>query len=318
MTRVSRSFAVVAVLLVVLAGAASRSAAQRWAKHKSDQAQAVVPQTNSMTVWQARRAVIPGLKASLSTTAWARNRAFSLTIHPESVRVNAGSIEWSADMSYWATQSKFASYAGSCVIDLRSVGTLEAVSAGRGQYEVLQDGNNLAFSCVDMGEYYEKAIGLLGTPSEAQALAGALNRLRAAARGEDREFQGDAFGEFQQKAAAWRALEVKPAISEEVRRHRLLAEHAVSEKQFDAAVEEYEAGLEIDPTWPEGHFNAALLCAELKYYSEAMDHMRAYLELAPDAPDAQAARDQTIIWEAELKKARVTERSAYPTAGGSR
>ena len=151
--------------------------------------------------------------------------------------------------------------------------------------------------------YYDKAIGLLSTPGEVQALTDALNRLRSAARGEDQETQGDACREFQQKAAAWRALPVKPAISEEVRQHRLLAEHAVDEKKFIDAVEEYEAGLEINPTWPEGHFNAALLCAEIKYYSEAIHHMRAYLELVPDAPDAQAVRDQMIIWDAELKKA---------------
>jgi len=151
--------------------------------------------------------------------------------------------------------------------------------------------------------YYDKAIGLLSTPGEVQALTDALNRLRSAARGEDQETQGDAWREFQQKAAAWRALPVKPAISEEVRQHRLLAEHAVDEKKFIDAVEEYEAGLEINPTWPEGHFNAALLCAEIKYYSEAIHHMRAYLELVPDAPDAQAVRDQMIIWDAELKKA---------------
>jgi tetratricopeptide (TPR) repeat protein len=139
---------------------------------------------------------------------------------------------------------------------------------------------------------------------DAQAFADAINSLRASARGEDREFLAADWRQFQQEAATWRALEVKPAISEEVRKRRLLAESAVAEKQFGEAVEEYEAGLEINPTWPEGHFNAALLCAELGYRSEAIHHMRAYLELVPEAPDAQAARDQMIIWEAELKKTR--------------
>ena len=86
-----------------------------------------------------------------------------------------------------------------------------------------------------------------------------------------------------------------------VRKYRLLAENAVKENRFDSAVEEYEAGLEINPTWPEGHFNAALLYAELGYYPEAMHHMRAYLELTPEAPDAQQARDQVVIWEAKLR-----------------
>jgi tetratricopeptide (TPR) repeat protein len=154
--------------------------------------------------------------------------------------------------------------------------------------------------------YSSELLGTIAWPSpgEAQAFATAVNRLRSAARGEDQEVQAGSWLVFQQQAAAWRALAVKPAISEEVRRHRLLAEHSVNEKQFDAAVEEYEAGLEIDPTWPEGHFNSALLCAELGYYSEALHHMRAYLELVPEAQDAQSARDQMIIWEADLRKIR--------------
>jgi hypothetical protein len=32
--------------------------------------------------------------------------------------------------------------------------------------------------------------------------------------------------------------------------------------------------------------------------------MRAYVELVPEAPDASQARDQMVIWEAELAKAR--------------
>jgi len=30
--------------------------------------------------------------------------------------------------------------------------------------------------------------------------------------------------------------------------------------------------------------------------------MQAYLELVPDAPDAQGARDQIVIWKAKLEK----------------
>ncbi len=81
----------------------------------------------------------------------------------------------------------------------------------------------------------------------------------------------------------------------------MLAENAVKERQFDAAVEEYEAGLEIDPVWPEGHFNAALLSAELGYFAEAIRHMRCYLELLPEAPDAASVRDQIVIWESKAK-----------------
>jgi tetratricopeptide (TPR) repeat protein len=106
-----------------------------------------------------------------------------------------------------------------------------------------------------------------------------------------------AWADFQQKAAAWRALPVKPAISEDVRRERVLAENNVNEKEFISAVNHYESALKMNPVWPEGHFNAALIYAELKNYDKAVWHMRAYVELLPGAPDAQGARDQIIIWQ---------------------
>jgi len=88
---------------------------------------------------------------------------------------------------------------------------------------------------------------------------------------------------------------------DDVKRERLLAENAVSEKRFQDAVNHYEAGLKLNPMWPEGHFNAALVSAELTNYDKAVWHMRAYVELAPNAPDTEEARNQIIIWQDKLK-----------------
>ncbi len=110
-----------------------------------------------------------------------------------------------------------------------------------------------------------------------------------------------AWVDFQQKAAAWRALPVKPPIAEEVRLERVQAENAISEKRLADSVDHYESGLKIDPVWPEGHFNAALIYAELENYDKAIWHMRAYVELVPDAPDARAGRDQIAIWQDKVK-----------------
>ena len=63
-----------------------------------------------------------------------------------------------------------------------------------------------------------------------------------------------------------------------------------------------EAGLADYPVWPEGQFNAALLSAEMGYFPEAVRHMRCYLELVPEAADAQAARDQIVIWQSQMKR----------------
>jgi len=110
-----------------------------------------------------------------------------------------------------------------------------------------------------------------------------------------------AWADFQQKAAAWRALPVKPSLSDDLKRERLLAENAVSEKRFQDAVSHYEAGLKLNPMWPEGHFNAALIEAELEDYDKAIWNMRAYVELVPDATDAREARDQIAIWQDKMK-----------------
>jgi tetratricopeptide (TPR) repeat protein len=108
--------------------------------------------------------------------------------------------------------------------------------------------------------------------------------------------------DFQPRAAAWRALPARPPLSEAVRKQLLLAEDAVNQKQFEAAAAAYDAGTEIDPMWPEGHFNAAAIYGELKDYDDAVWHMRCYLELIPNAPDAQNARDQMLLWQAKAEQ----------------
>jgi tetratricopeptide (TPR) repeat protein len=144
-------------------------------------------------------------------------------------------------------------------------------------------------------------------------LAKALNRLREMA-GE----QGMALRNFSQAAAEWRALPTKPPIPEEVRAQRLLAETALKEQQAGKALSHYETGVEFYPVWPEGRFNAALIAAELKFYSEAVEQMRAYLELTPDSPDAQSARDQIVIWQDKATQSAAASPQAQSPRGGKR
>lgn len=130
----------------------------------------------------------------------------------------------------------------------------------------------------------------------AQEFADAFNRLLYAA------YRDEEATAFRAAAQAWRENPAKPPLSPEPSRHRILAEHAFQEKDFDGAVEHYESGLEIQPMWPEGWFNLALIYAELKNYADATDRMKHYLELVPDAPDANDARTQMIIWEDKAAK----------------
>jgi hypothetical protein len=106
--------------------------------------------------------------------------------------------------------------------------------------------------------------------------------------------------EFKPKAAEWRQLAVKPELPEEAHRHQVLAENAYQSKDIGKAIAEYEAALRAYPLWPEGHYNLAMLAGEIggrPGYDLAIFHMKSYLELLPEAPDARAAKDSVIVWE---------------------
>jgi regulator of sirC expression with transglutaminase-like and TPR domain len=60
--------------------------------------------------------------------------------------------------------------------------------------------------------------------------------------------------------------------------------------------------VEVQPTWPNGWWNLALIYADQRHYPDAVDCMKHYLELVPDAPDAKEAREQMIIWEDRAKQ----------------
>jgi tetratricopeptide (TPR) repeat protein len=103
-----------------------------------------------------------------------------------------------------------------------------------------------------------------------------------------------ALADFQEKVNAWRALP-KKSLPEEARRFRVLADDAVQNKEFDKAANYYEQGLEIDPMWPAGQFNAAMIYKELNSYAMAAMHLKRYLVLKPE--DVKTYRDQMYIWE---------------------
>lgn len=130
----------------------------------------------------------------------------------------------------------------------------------------------------------------------AQDFADAFNRLvYAASRNEE-------LTPFRAAAQAWRENPVKPPLSPEADRHRILAENAIKEKNMADAVAHFESALEIQPMWPPGWFNLALIYAEQNDYADATDRMKHYLELVPDAPDAKDAREQMVIWEDKAAK----------------
>ena len=267
MKRAVRSFAAVIALLFLLIPALEAT----------EQAKTNTTSAPSMTLWQARRAVVAGLSA----------RGYRLLVDPRSFRFTLDDFEFDA-VVYKKHQQHYK-------VDLR---TLEPVFAQRrglgwGNEHVLrnQAGRDLAYPLS------EKGFGEGDPAAAAGSLAAALNCLRA--------FAGkasDPFRTFTQQAALWRALTNKPPLPEEVRVRRMLAEDAVRNNKPEDALNLYELGVQIYPMWPQGWFNAAVVAANLGYYVDAAEHMQAYLELMPDAADAQAARDQIAMWQYKAKQ----------------
>jgi tetratricopeptide (TPR) repeat protein len=135
---------------------------------------------------------------------------------------------------------------------------------------------------------------------DSERFAAALEYVSAAARQKTQaEIDAD-WTHFQEQLKAWREATTKPSMPESAREHQVLAEYAFKEKNTDKAMLEYTEALKIFSTWPEGQFNLATLCGEAKHYQCAVLHMKEYLELSPDSPDAQAAKDSIIIWKDKL------------------
>jgi tetratricopeptide (TPR) repeat protein len=106
---------------------------------------------------------------------------------------------------------------------------------------------------------------------------------------------------FREMAAQYRASPQKP-LPDKISRCDVLAKTAILTKDYDRAIDIYEDGLKEMPTWAVGHFNVAILLGNSKSYNSAILHMKMYLELEPNAPDALSAQDQIYIWEQKTSK----------------
>ncbi len=108
---------------------------------------------------------------------------------------------------------------------------------------------------------------------------------------------------FESKAAEYRALTVKPPVSEEQRRYIVQANALSQRKAYAEALELYLKAVELDSvSYPGAYFNMALLSAQMKWFNSAISYMKQYLLLVPDAKDARSAQDKIYEWEFLIKK----------------
>jgi tetratricopeptide (TPR) repeat protein len=102
---------------------------------------------------------------------------------------------------------------------------------------------------------------------------------------------------FKAIAIKYQSMRTRPPIPEGARRFQVQAELAINQKEFNKAVNLYFEALIIAPWWAEGHFNCALILGELNCYDGAINEMRKYLFLVPNARDARAVKDMIYRWE---------------------
>ena len=102
---------------------------------------------------------------------------------------------------------------------------------------------------------------------------------------------------FDLTAKSYREAPIKPELPEGAVRFKAQAEGAVREKRFDAAADLYEEGLGVAPWWPAGHYNRGLILGELKEYDEAVDELKRYLKVDPEASNARAVQLKIYEWE---------------------
>jgi len=108
---------------------------------------------------------------------------------------------------------------------------------------------------------------------------------------------------FKEKAAQYRALKTKPPVSEQQREYIVQANALTQRKDYAGAIDLSLKALDLDPvSYPGAYFNLALLSAQQNHFKSAIDYMKQYLMLVPDAPDARGAQDKIYEWKLMIQK----------------
>jgi len=105
---------------------------------------------------------------------------------------------------------------------------------------------------------------------------------------------------FSPVAQQYKSLAVKPDLNEEARRFLVQATTATEEKRYTDAINLLEKAINVDPAYPQAHFNRALLWPKFNINKAAILEMKKYLMLVPDASDARASQDKIYEWEGKI------------------
>ena len=103
----------------------------------------------------------------------------------------------------------------------------------------------------------------------------------------------------------YRIMSTDPRLSvlpEEARKYALRGDVLTEEGKCGEAVKEYRKAVQVAPYIAKLYFNTAMIYGELKKYPQAIHNMKSYLNLAPEAPNVRAAKDQIYKWEFAMEK----------------
>ncbi|RPH28717.1 tetratricopeptide repeat protein [bacterium] len=115
--------------------------------------------------------------------------------------------------------------------------------------------------------------------------------------------QDERAARLESRADEYRALAVKPPVTEEQRKLIVQANVLNQQQDYTGAIALYLQAIDLDPvSYPGAYFNLALLSAQMKRYNTAIRYMKQYLQLAPEPADARSAQDKIYEWELLGKK----------------
>ena len=103
----------------------------------------------------------------------------------------------------------------------------------------------------------------------------------------------------------YRIMNMDPRLSglpEEAIKYTLRGDVLTEQGKFEGAVKEYLQAVQAAPYIAKLYFNTAMIYGELKRRAQAIRNMKTYLLLAPEAPNARAAKNQIYKWEFKMEK----------------
>jgi hypothetical protein len=106
------------------------------------------------------------------------------------------------------------------------------------------------------------------------------------------------------------------AVSDEARRHLDRGQAAIEMANLNDAVKEFQEAIELDPKWPDPYYTLGMVQNRLERYDDALKNLKSYLQLAPNAKDAQEVKQ--LINKIEYMRDKESEvKKAFESLGTS-